>query len=179
MIKFISLKKWPQDWDKHIIQTCQLYFENKPINLLEYNEFFQYDAYPNGEAIEYMQALRMEFEYVGRYYVVDLDYKKPCFSINCYYKDYDGVERVVRDINPALSISLMDIFSGYDSWGLFVITPIAGQSSFNETPYEMVKVVESIILNHNNGNDGGDDFEDEPISPPSPVEELDLNPVKQ
>ena len=172
--KIIPVKKWPEDWDKHIVQSCQLYFYNKQINFLDYNLIYHFYARPGRGVDEHIQGVKLELEYNGKYYFVEFDYKNPCFSINCFYKDYD-VEKYLTPF-PSINSSIMGHFSGYDDFGIYIIKLIAGQSSFEETSYEIIKTVENIILNHNDddNNDDNNDNNDEPISPKSPVEGLKI-----
>ena len=181
MIKIKDLKKWPKDWDQHIIQSCQLYFDNKTINFINYiDSYFSITFLPcaaqpcQNDTITQVFKLNLEFEYKGKEYIIYLTYKNPCFSINCFYKDYD-VEKYLTPF-PSINSSIMGHFSGYDDFGTYVIKPIAIQSSLAETSYEIIKAIESMILNHNNNDrdDDNNDNGDEPISPKSPVEGLKI-----
>jgi len=179
MVKTKDLKKWPQDWVNHIIQSCQLYFDNKPINFNNYYETFVTTilaSYPDGIYTSPLK-LNLEFEHKGRLYIIDILPNNPNFSLYFYCKDY-----YVDIAKPPFYLSsITSISSGYDHLGAWYLTMIGGQSGFEKTPYEIIKTIENIILNHNdNGEDngGGDnDEEPSPDEPDEPVEQLDLEPL--
>ena len=176
-----NLKKWTEDWNIHIIQACELYFDNKEVNYLKHNIFRNYFSDDNGVIDPFVYAIKIEFEYNGNNFLVDISHLKNVFSINCYYKDYN-IKRVL-DLAPSIALTILGHFSGTDSLGMYTIVPVAGQSSYKETPCEMLKTIENMILTFkrndgfdNNGFDN-DDRDNDPIEPCTPINSIDLSPA--
>lgn len=175
-----NLEKWPKKWNEHIVQACELYFSNKKVNFLEYNQY-ETIVVPNNieEAKSQVYCIKSEFEYNGKYFIIYIEhlekYEKQ-FSIHCCYKSYD-VQENFKHIDPIPSVSVVGNDVGYDEYGFYAVVPIAGQSSFDETPYTIIQIIEDVILNYGDGwkdddNDGGED----PVSPDNPIDVVDVSP---
>ena len=166
-----NLNKWTKKWTEHIINTSKLYFEEKEINYLGSYIYYKYTSNNNGEIEEIIDNITLNFEHNGKYYDHQINYKSGIFLIHCWYRNYE----INKEINKMDEHSILGISTNnlrFDDFGLYFYSFIGGQSSFNETPFSIIKFIEDIILNHKIDNDGFDNGggEEDPIEPIVPTE---------
>ncbi len=169
------IKKWPKDWNEHITKSCELYFENKEINFLEYNLYNSSMPDNKGEIKRDTYRINIEFEYNGEYYITSITYYKKIFSINYFYKNYD-LKQILDFNNSKLVLSIDGYCAGNDIYGIYTYDLISGQSSFNETPFDIIKYIENTILNHKKDDDN-DDNRNKDKDPIVPINSDEVNPI--
>jgi hypothetical protein len=149
-----NLKKWPEDWDTHIIKSCELYFIDKKNNFLNYKEVNECDT--NNLLFIKIKSIQLEFEYNGEYYITDMMFFKDFLTTICYYKDYNNIDKKI----PIPIIPCTEPIFDYDTMGIYTYVLIEEFfSHFNKyTALDCVKKIESIIIDHQKNNDNDDGY---------------------
>ena len=144
-------EKWPKNWEKHILNTCKFYFEDKNIDFIDGIEYFQI----NTQDINKIVKLELYFN------INDYKYK---VHIENYLETYKNGKMVVY----------IFYYNMIEETKFNIYYEIAGFSSDNRL--DTIKMIELLITsNYNDRNDdweGENDNETEPISPINTLELL-------
>ena len=135
-LKVLPTKKWPNDWDKHILNTVQFYFEDHSI---VFENFFYKDSiiplYDNQfeKSLQNNIELFLHFKYNKKYLVILYNIFGTGLNGFCY------VETTLPNVASTHPNMLKYI-------ALFK----------TNSPYACCQSIEKIILDNENRNDGGD-----------------------
>lgn len=140
MIKIIpKIKKWPQQWEEHVLNTGQFYFENHSISLDDFHYYNQCTTDNNTSQILENDEISLYFSYKQYNYSARLKYVKNAIRIKVY-KKYTIAENEHHSIYYTISGNISVL-----------------------TPYQSCQIIEKIILLDNEDrNDGDEDDVDSP-----------------
>jgi len=180
-----KVKEWPSDWDLHVLNTCEFYFENNqtPIELVDGASIYNYIVGPHMD----FEALREELDKRGievrmLFYVEE---EEENYGSAIRYSGGKSVEAIVfKLIKGRISV---------DEEGKKIV--IVGENERAASPpeknnhtimlinkigftkcrsaYKCVENIERIIMDHFN-SDGGED--NDPVPEPDPVDSFSLDP---
>lgn len=169
-------KKWPEDWEKHILNTCKLYFDNKTIEFTDGSTIYSYIAHVL-QKYETM-SLTIKFNIKGKTYeanVMRQNIKGKDISNNMVRTCIVYIEDVKEDDSQVDDQENHYLFK--TNIGYLVLHPIA--SFYCQTGYDCAINIEKIIIkdyDNRNNNDGGGG-RNEPIEPFVPSDSLNLDPI--
>jgi len=172
-------KKWPKNWDIHIINSSKLYFEEKEITFIDgyIHEVAIVSAIKcsiSNDALGFGcdgVNLNLFFTINNYHYSISLyrNNKKNMIYGYVYYETFKPLDNIFTKI--------MITGSSFVNYS-YMISGIEGKTSFN-----IIEQIEKIIkIDYNNrkkdnGNGGNGENEKNPITPNNPVEKLDLEPT--
>lgn len=168
-------KKWPEDWEKHVLNTCKLYFDDKKIEFIDGAMMYSYITHLLQE-YETM-SLAIQFDIQGKTYEANI------LRQNSQGQDFPNkmvrtcivyIEDVKED-NP-LPNNKKNNYLFKTNNGFLILYPIA--SFFCQTGYDCAINIEKIITkdyNNRNDDDDDDDGGNKPIDPFVPSDSLNLD----
>jgi hypothetical protein len=168
------LKTWPEDWDIHVLKTCNLYFEEEEDDvqfLTGSTHFFTTTEY-NGDLDSIRSSIdifnidiRLMFKYHEKYYSTIFRMDENINLIGIIFRNHE----MIYNIDPEEDSQDTPQVIGH---GIFMVQPIHSIKAFNA--YECVQTIEDIILNDSwdDDNDNNDN-----IDPINPVLDLELEPL--
>jgi len=169
-----KLEKWPKDWDLHILNTCDFYFDDhESIILVNGRSFPNYISglWP-GEHLQDNTEIRFLFLIGDNYYGSLIQLFLPTKLINVYvFKLIDEVTDLNKIENIAREKNCIEIIQGDHT--ILLIQSIGSIKC--KDAYKAMKEIERIIIEHYKGN--GDDDASEPLAPTDPVNSLGLQPI--
>jgi hypothetical protein len=170
--KFIiqKVKKWPKDFEKHILNTVKLYFEDKDIDFVDggiYSSLIT-DIYSSIGIKNFLSYLKLEFDINGFRYSVNI------YNIN---SKINGIISYIEEKNeeiPEHKIEKTFFFATYINY--FIMHFIAQFEVINA--YNCILNIEKIIKDdYNNRKGKGDNGGNEPDIILPPPNSYDLIPT--
>tara|TARA_Y100000310_G_scaffold326019_1_gene390349 strand:- start:5079 stop:5639 length:561 start_codon:yes stop_codon:yes gene_type:complete len=171
-------KKWPQDWDMHILNTCEFYFE-KDISFCTGVAFFTYSV-ENVKNTEVRLIFQIHSKgYKGKHnYGASLKYiEKDIIKLDVYYL----VKNLISIDEISASIRICDgseIEQAEHS--MLLVFPV--KSKLIKNPYACAKAIEKIILEdvpqREDGEDDDDNSDEVPTEPFNSDPVFQLDPIK-
>lgn len=170
-------KKWPKDWEKHVLNSCKLYFDNKKIEFTDGSMMYSYITH----LLQKYEttSLAIQFNIQGKKYeanVIRQNAKGENFPNDMIKTCIIYIENI--EDGPMAFNNKENNFLFKTATGFLILQPIA--SFFCQTGYECATNIEKIITedyNNRNNNDDDGEGENEPIDPFIPSDSLNLDPI--
>jgi len=159
----LSLQKWPNNWDIHILKYCELYFCDKDIEYLDKDLWTE--TLTNRPHDLKVTSINIKFQIENYHYMVNISNNENNFTCDVYYK-------TTLDTN---SFNQNCIFI-YCSEDISLLHAIAGIGGYNITVSQLMEFTEQTILSdykQRQSNDwDNEDEESNPVEPFYPTEAI-------
>jgi len=168
-----NLEPWPGDWDLHVLNTCDFYFdEHVLIKMIDIASLPLYITCSHGFSDEgrITVLFKVEDEYYGAVLRRIVNFPNSFLDVNVFKLvediiDFNKIENISRE-NYTNIIQFKHSFLLIEEIGMITCGP----------PYETIIEIEKIITDHYKAGGDNDDFS-EPLAPVDPVNSLGLQPI--
>jgi len=172
-----KVETWPQDWEQHILNSCQLYFEDKKIDFIDGTILSSYITDMHGNTPIYeIKYLTIQF---------DIDNKE--YEVSITRQNNKGITYNNNSVHSLVTFIKKDSIFSKDDKSLKYHFKIDTEfyvmylvSSFlSNNGYECATKIEEAITNDYNNRDNEDNEggEDSPVEPFVPTNSNNLEPL--